>query len=141
MNLGAMKFVLLANCFSILSAGAAVLSERTSISPDDYTHNTPIRNANHIFNAIRGAMRQWDNSWNHNGMSFFVTTVPEGVQLYHGTSQSEPIVGMEWLAFEPEHALMFARPRGRGPPDGRGPGYHPRPPSKAGRADPAWIVK
>lgn len=131
MNLEAMKFVLLANCFSILSVSAAVLSERTSIDPDDNTHNTPIRNANHIFNAIRGAIRQWDNSWNHNGMSFFVATVPEGVQLYHGTSQSEPIVGMEWLAFEPEHALMFARPRGRGPPDGRGPGYHPGPPSKA----------
>ncbi|KAF2242182.1 hypothetical protein BU26DRAFT_400917, partial [Trematosphaeria pertusa] len=51
---------------------------------------------------------------------FFLATVPAGTQLYHGTSQKESIKGMEWLAFEPEHALIFARPRGRGPP-GRGP--------------------
>ncbi|KAL1602781.1 hypothetical protein SLS60_006202 [Paraconiothyrium brasiliense] len=39
--------------------------------------------------------------------------------LYHGTSTKEVVRGMEWLAFEPEHALVFARPRG--PPRGERP--------------------
>ncbi|KAH7085917.1 hypothetical protein BKA63DRAFT_401618 [Paraphoma chrysanthemicola] len=44
-------------------------------------------------------------------MSFFLATVPAGTQLYHGTPNSEPVQGLEWLAFEPEHAMIFARPR------------------------------
>ncbi|KAH7401416.1 hypothetical protein BKA66DRAFT_519117 [Pyrenochaeta sp. MPI-SDFR-AT-0127] len=52
-------------------------------------------------------------------MSFFLATVPVGTQLYHGTSKQDLVKGMEWLAFEPEHALIFARPR-RGPPPGDG---------------------
>ncbi|KAJ4290997.1 hypothetical protein N0V90_010193 [Kalmusia sp. IMI 367209] len=31
-------------------------------------------------------MRQWGSSLNHNGMSFFMATVPTGTQLYHGTA-------------------------------------------------------
>jgi hypothetical protein len=79
-------------------------------------------NANHLFNAVHSSMRQWGSSLNHNGMSFFLATVPAGTQLYHGTSNPEPIEGMQWLAFEPEHALIFARPnRGPLPGDGNGP--------------------
>ncbi|KAF2444414.1 hypothetical protein P171DRAFT_338906, partial [Karstenula rhodostoma CBS 690.94] len=52
---------------------------------------------------------------------FFMATVPAGTQLYHGTPSEEVVKGMEWLAFEPEHALVFARPRGGRP--GRGPGH------------------
>lgn len=69
-------------------------------------------NANHVFNAIHSSMRQWGSSVHHNGMSFFLATVPEGTQFYHGTSTPYPINGIEWLAFEPEHAMGFARPRG-----------------------------
>lgn len=75
-------------------------------------------NANHIFNAIHDSMRQWDSSVLHNGMSVFLAYVPEDTQLYHGTSTPDRVNGTEWLAFEPEHALVFARPR-RGPPPGR----------------------
>lgn len=75
-----------------------------------------IDNANHIFNAIHSSMRQWGSSLNHNGMSFFLATVPEGTQFYHGTSTSQPVNGTEWLAFEPEHAMGFARPHRKGPP-------------------------
>ncbi|KAF2031820.1 hypothetical protein EK21DRAFT_62175 [Setomelanomma holmii] len=50
-------------------------------------------------------------------MSFFLATVPAGTQLYHGTSKPEPIQGLEWLAFEPEHAMIFARPHGPPPGD------------------------
>ncbi|KAL6709428.1 hypothetical protein ACN47E_001363 [Coniothyrium glycines] len=48
-------------------------------------------------------------------MTFFLATVPAGTQLYHGTWNPGVVKGIEWLAFEPEHALVFARPR-RGPP-------------------------
>ena len=84
--------------------------------------DSAVCNANHIFNAIHSSVRQWGGSLNHNGMSVFLATVPEGTQLYHGTSDPDLVQGMQWLAFEPEHALIFARPR-------RGPGGHP--PSEA----------
>jgi len=84
-------------------------------------------NTNHIFNAIHSAMRQWGSSLNHNGMSFFLATVPAGTQFYHGTHTDQAIVGMEWLAFEPEHAINFAR--------GRPPGKHPKPPPLAEDAE------
>ncbi|KAL4926868.1 uncharacterized protein BDV17DRAFT_283071 [Aspergillus undulatus] len=94
------------------------------------SHSFP-PNANHIFNSIHSSMRQWGSSVNHNGMSFFLATVPEGTQLYHGRANSDPVKGPEWLAFEPEHALVFAHPRPHppgGPPKGGRPG--PPPPSK-----------
>ena len=65
-------------------------------------------NANHIFNAIQSSMRQWGSSLNHNGMSFFLATVPEGVHLYHGTPNAARVQGLQWLALEPEHAMNFA---------------------------------
>ncbi|GAB1735939.1 hypothetical protein NU219Hw_g5273t1 [Hortaea werneckii] len=84
-------------------------------------------NANHIFNAIQSSMRQWGSSLNHNGMSIFLATVPKDVEFYHGTSNPQPVNGTQWLAFEPEHALIFAR--GHGPPGGgdEGRGGPPRP--------------
>jgi hypothetical protein len=73
-----------------------------------FKHGT-LRNANHVFNAIHSSMRQWGSSLNHNGMSFFPAMVPAGTQLYHGNPENITITGMEWLAFEPEHAMVFAR--------------------------------
>lgn len=75
-----------------------------------------IKNANHIFNAIHSSMRQWGSSLNHNGMSFFLAEIPAGTELYHGRGDNVTVKGMEWLAFEPEHAMNFAmtfRPRDR----------------------------
>ncbi|KAJ5153290.1 uncharacterized protein N7482_009768 [Penicillium canariense] len=89
----------------ILSAGSAASGDA----------DAAIENANHIFNVIHDSMRQWGSSLHHNGVSFFLATVPAGTQLYHGTSKSTPVNGTEWLAFEPEHAMVFARPH-RGPP-------------------------
>ena len=54
-------------------------------------------------------MRQWGSSLNHNGMSFFMATVPQSTKLYHGNGWPSPVKGMEWIAFEPEHALLFAQ--------------------------------
>ncbi|KAF1843994.1 uncharacterized protein K460DRAFT_379025 [Cucurbitaria berberidis CBS 394.84] len=55
-------------------------------------------------------------------MSLFLATVPAGTQLYHGTWKEEPIEGMEWLAFEVEHAMIFAQPMWRPPPPDEGDG-------------------
>lgn len=71
--------------------------------------------ANHIFNAIHSSMRQWGSSWHHNGMSFFLAEVPASTQFYHGTGSPDAVTGMEWLAFEPEHALVFAHVRDQPP--------------------------
>ncbi|KAJ5162136.1 hypothetical protein N7492_007528 [Penicillium capsulatum] len=76
----------------------------------------PLRNANHIFNVIHDSMRQWGSSLHHNGVSFLLASVPAGTLFYHGTSESSPVNGTEWLAFEPEHAIVFAGPRWGGPP-------------------------
>lgn len=97
-------------------AAAGPLPETANLIPttDATTH------ANHIFNALHSSMRQFGSSLNHNGMSLFIATVPEGTEFYHGTSQKDRINGTQWLAFEPEHALLFARGH-RGPPPGHGP--------------------
>ncbi|KAJ5816593.1 hypothetical protein N7447_008826 [Penicillium robsamsonii] len=91
--------------------GAIGLSNALSTAPT----NVPNKNENYIFNVIQDSMRQWGSSLHHNGVSFFLAGVPVGTQFYHGTSTASPVNGTEWLAFEPEHAMVFARPR-RGPP-------------------------
>ncbi|OQV02427.1 hypothetical protein CLAIMM_07628 [Cladophialophora immunda] len=69
-------------------------------------------------------MRQWGSSFHHNGMSLFPALIPAGTQFYHGNPNKEPVQGLEWLAFEPEHAINFARkfhrpPKGVPPPRGK----------------------
>ena len=81
-------------------------------------------NAPKIFNAIHSSMRQWGSSLQHNGMSLFPATIPANTQLYHGTYMEEPVEGLEWLAFEIEHAEAFSRGPG-GPPPGGPPGERP----------------
>lgn len=69
-------------------------------------------------------MRQWGSSLNHNGMSFFLAQIPAGTELYHGTGVNVTVKGVEWLAFEPEHAMNFARKfnmKPRPPPKDREP--------------------
>ena len=67
-----------------------------------------IRNGNHIFNAIHSSMRQWGSSLNHNGMSIFPAIVPAGTMLYHGRDTNTTVPGLEWVAFERDHAMQFA---------------------------------
>ena len=66
--------------------------------------------ANYIFNEIHNSARQFGSSLNHNGMAFFVATVAAGTEFYHGSGSANRVNEMEWLAFEPEYALVFARP-------------------------------
>jgi hypothetical protein len=50
-------------------------------------------------------------------MSFFPARMPKNTHLYHGTNKPYAVTGMEWLAFEIEHAELFSQPCvGRPPP-------------------------
>jgi hypothetical protein len=91
-------------------------------------------NAPQIFNAIHSSMRQWGSSLNHNGMSLFPARIPNNTHLYHGTYRPDAVKGMEWLAFEIEHAEMFAHvPLKRRRPGRPGePGYPERPGKRPG---------
>ncbi|KAK0663419.1 hypothetical protein QBC41DRAFT_26005 [Cercophora samala] len=87
-----------------------------AVNPQNPAEGAARKNAYEIFNAIHSAMRQWGSSLNHNGLSTFVATVPAGVTLYHGTWRTTPPSGPEWLAFEIEHAELFAHARWKFPP-------------------------
>ena len=103
---------------------SAVTTPLQASAPNTINHfnaTAVVQNANHVFNAIHSALRQWGSSLNHNGMSAFIARVPAGVEFYHGTRTSEPVTGLEWLAFEPEHALQFAGMRPGGAPPGMRP--------------------
>jgi hypothetical protein len=104
---------------SIASSAASGASSTSSPVQD---------NANRIFNSIHNAMRQWGSSLDHNGMSMFFATVPAATEFYHGTPSEYRVNGTEWLAFEPEHALVFANCHG---PPGKGHKGPPPPPPPA----------
>jgi hypothetical protein len=64
-----------------------------------------------VFNSIHDSMRQLGSSINYESRCAFIATVPAGVKLYHGTSKEEPPrQGLKWLAFEPEHSMLFSHP-------------------------------
>lgn len=65
------------------------------------------KNAHEIFNQLNNAGRQWGSSVKHNGVGFFPAVVPAGTLMYHGTRRQQPPEGLEWLAFEIEHAEAF----------------------------------
>lgn len=90
-----------------------------------------------IFNAVNDAMRQWGSSLHHNGMSFYLATVPEGVILHHGNTNRNSPDDPDWLAYEIEHAEIFARGRHGGPP-GSGPPGSGGPPPGDGRGRPPF---
>lgn len=97
-----------------------VLSLFSALSPAQEPAPKLSRDANHIFNTIHSSMRQFGSSLRHNGMSIFLASVPADTQFYHGNASPDPVQGMEWLAFEPEHAIQFAW-RFLKPPPGRPP--------------------
>lgn len=53
-------------------------------------------------------MRQFSSSVHHNGLSFYLAQAPEGSIFYHGDYRIETPPDFEWLAFEFEHAQIFA---------------------------------
>lgn len=87
-----------------------------------YAFSSDLENANHIFDSIQSAMKAWGSSVDHNGMSLFYAQIPKGTRLFHGDASTSPRKDVVFLAFEPEHALNFARPKRPRGPDGPGPG-------------------
>lgn len=98
-----------------------VLRAKTLECTQSDRHFHPVANANHIFNTIHSSMRQWGSSLNHNGMSLFPAIVPQGTILHHGTGMQGAVTGMEWVAFERDHALQFAHLYLKPPPGPRFP--------------------
>ncbi|KAJ4859759.1 hypothetical protein T069G_04747 [Trichoderma breve] len=93
---------------------ASVAAAQVQTSPIRPSHDSAKANANHIFNAIHSAGRQWGSSLNHNGFGFIPVVVPAGTLLYHGGYFEDPPDRFEWLAFEVEHAENFVRVPNRG---------------------------
>ncbi|PHH74265.1 hypothetical protein CDD82_5028 [Ophiocordyceps australis] len=95
------------NLLVLLVALSAFVATATGhIQPD---HESSKANAHRIFNAVHSATRQWGSSLIHNGFSFFPATMPRGTLTYHGSLDSHSPTGPEWLAFEVEHAQIFAQ--------------------------------
>jgi hypothetical protein len=98
--------------FLLLLRVTAAFRARHVLS-DDYVYSAGTEssraNTNLIFSALHSAGRQWGSSVQHNGMSFFPATIMEGTVLYHGGWVQDPVIGMEWMALEVQHAEMFAQ--------------------------------
>ncbi|KAJ5260525.1 hypothetical protein N7478_012130 [Penicillium angulare] len=65
-------------------------------------------NANHIFNGIQSTLRHYETAIKPYGLAFHLATVQKGTRFYHGTDKSDPIIGVEWLAFKPQKSLRYA---------------------------------
>lgn len=61
-----------------------------------------------LFNSIHSATRQFGASVHHNGLSFYLAQAPEGSVFYHGDYRVEKPPNFDWMAFEFEHAQIFA---------------------------------
>ena len=118
-------------CYSLLTVAFSLSPSALSTSSQDVDD---MPNARHIFNAIHSSMRQWGSSLNHNGMSFFLAAVPKDTQFYHGRGSETPVAGMDWLAFEPEHAMLFAVAFDRPPDD-------PQKPPKDSKDDESMLMQ
>ncbi|KAG9238528.1 hypothetical protein BJ875DRAFT_450987 [Amylocarpus encephaloides] len=122
-----LRLLLATVVFSAMLPGAESSKQRPLGVSHGYSIHAVHQNAPHIFNALHSSMRQWGSSLRHNGMSYFPASVPANTLLYHGTSQKDAVTGMEWLAFEIEHAEMFAGSPGPPGKGGHGPGGPKRP--------------
>lgn len=101
---------------TLLAISAVAAKASPAAEPIRPNHDSAKANANHIFNAIHSAGRQWGSSLNHNGFGFMPVTLSAGTLLYHGGHSKDPPEGLEWLAFEVEHAENFVR-TARHPPN------------------------
>ncbi|KAG8164275.1 hypothetical protein KVR01_006193 [Diaporthe batatas] len=95
--------------FPVWTAAVSAVAAYATTSPSNHPDiNSAHENAFAIFNSIHSAMRQWGSSVNHNGLSFYLATAPEGSIFYHGGFSPDRPDSFEWLAFEVEHAAQFA---------------------------------
>ncbi|KAI0033516.1 hypothetical protein K488DRAFT_47566 [Vararia minispora EC-137] len=64
---------------------------------------------NLIFNSVVDVLQLWPNSLHRHGHSLVAATIPAGTVLYHGRSRETVPDEPDWLAFDFEHAYLFAR--------------------------------
>ncbi|VDC07251.1 unnamed protein product [Peniophora sp. CBMAI 1063] len=62
-----------------------------------------------IFNSVSSVLQRWPNTIKRPGHSFVPATMPAGTIVYHGRGSAEVPTKPEWLAFDFEHAYIFAR--------------------------------
>ena len=93
-------FISLTSLISLCNTATAISIVKTEATQD--------RHANHLFNAIHSSTRQWGSTLNHNGMSFFLASIPTDAKLYRGSWALDAMKCTERLALEPELARMFA---------------------------------
>lgn len=93
----------------ILAAARCAASFGVSSSTAHYpSPSAAEENAFALFNSIDSAMRQFGSSVHHNGLTFYLAQAPEGSVFYHGDYRTFRPPSFEWLAFEFEHAQIFA---------------------------------
>ncbi|KAI2631061.1 hypothetical protein GGR54DRAFT_183421 [Hypoxylon sp. NC1633] len=93
---------------ALVLASWLAISSATPLEDFGPSLDSARENGPQIFNALHNAMREFGSALHHNGMSLFPAVIPEGVLLYHGTRDREVPKSYEWLAFEIEHAEIFA---------------------------------
>ncbi|QRV81964.1 hypothetical protein RhiJN_09979 [Ceratobasidium sp. AG-Ba] len=62
---------------------------------------------NLIFFRLATLLQHWPNTRYPSGQSVVLGTVPVGTTLYHGRPDSGIPTRPDWLAFDPEHSLIF----------------------------------
>ncbi|KAF9266432.1 hypothetical protein L218DRAFT_1014682 [Marasmius fiardii PR-910] len=62
-----------------------------------------------IFETASSLLQQWPNTRYRNGHNLVLGYVPPGTLLYHGRQDSILPAVPDWIATDPEHALMFCR--------------------------------
>ncbi|UKZ96219.1 uncharacterized protein TrAFT101_011020 [Trichoderma asperellum] len=112
---------------TLLAISAVAAKASPTAEPIRPNHDSASANANRIFNAIHSAGRQWGSSLNHNGFGFIPVTLSAGALLYHGGYSKDPPEGLEWLAFEVEHAENFVRVPRHPPNPPKGPEHEGQP--------------
>ncbi|OAA61969.1 hypothetical protein SPI_04828 [Niveomyces insectorum RCEF 264] len=93
---------------SATAFGQASTSARTPFAP---SVDVAAQRGPQIFNSLFDSLRRWGATVHPNGMSFALATVPEGVLLHHGNGRNATPTTLDWLAYEIEHAEIFAKYR------------------------------
>ncbi len=102
----------------VLAVAAAAASDGSNaVQPS--THAAAQRGAG-VFNAVFDSLRKYGTTVHPNGMSLYLATVAAGVLLHHGNGRNATPTTLDWLAYEIEHAEIFARSR-MGHPGGEPP--------------------
>ncbi|KAH7160541.1 hypothetical protein B0J13DRAFT_494203 [Dactylonectria estremocensis] len=108
--------------FATLAVGAiplglaAPLAQVPTAGPLEPSTEVAVQRGPQLFNTVFDSLRKWGAVTHRNGMSFMIATVPKDVLLYHGSNRNATPTTLDWLAYEVEHAEMFARPNWLGPP-------------------------